>query len=131
MWACAEPELLRGLLAAIEPHTEAVFICAPIPALPLRWPLDEAHAQGLEDEGKLTQRDQDLLQELKLKLPSHVHAVEFAPQNDLLAHTNLKLFISQLGGRKELSVSCPGHRMSLLIERREWCRACQQLLVAC
>ena len=45
----------------------------------------------------IARRDLQMLDDEGLKLPAHVHATTFAPQNDILGHANTIAFVTQGG----------------------------------
>ena len=51
---------------------------------------------------QLSARDKRLLEEDGLKFPSNVHVLPFVPQQDVLAHRNIRAFVTQV----LLSPSC-------------------------
>ena len=53
----------------------------------------------------IAQRDQQMLDAHGLKLPAHVHACTFAPQNDVLGHANTIAFVTQ-GGTNSVHEVC-------------------------
>ena len=75
--ARAEPELLRGIVSAVEE-----LACTVV------WSLKD--------------RDQQLLADSGQRLPKHVHAIAWVPQNDLLAHPALRCMVTQ-GGTNSIS----------------------------
>ena len=83
---CAEPELLKGILTVVSALNVTVI-----------W--------------KLTSKDQAVLSKAGAILPPHVHAVKFAPQNDLLGHGAVRAFITQ-GGSNSLYEVIPDFCMS-------------------
>ena len=84
---CAEPELLAGIWDAVRDLNRTVI-----------W--------------KLTNQDQAELAHQNLTLPSHVHAVPFLPQNDLLGHDAVAAFVTQGGTNSMYEVSVAGADMT-------------------
>lgn len=82
--APAEPELLQGIVSAVEP-----LDCTAV------W--------------SLKAKDQQLLADSGLRLPKHIHTLDWVPQNDLLAHPALRCMVTQ-GGTNSLSGTGSGDR---------------------
>ena len=58
---------------------------------------------------KLTAEDQKMLKAHSLSIPHHAHVLTFAPQNDLLGHPAVRVFVTQAGTNSMYEVGCSQH----------------------